>query len=118
LAGQDSSGNHARALATELEVDSRRDTELSHFKDLMAANAARSAMHAARVSWLAGRTREEENALAIKLATEAVHTAMSMVDLDLPSLAEDALATTAGPVLPIRSQAAHAPNRILSSLPT
>lgn len=34
------------------------------------------------------RAREEENADAIDLAAEAVHTALRMADLDLPALAD------------------------------
>jgi hypothetical protein len=84
----------------------------------MAANAARSAMHAARVSFLAGRAREEESARAIELATEAVHTALRMARLDLPSLAEQVVPKVASPVVPIRPISNPIPNRILRALPT
>jgi hypothetical protein len=118
LAGQDSSGVNARALADELEGEARRGNELNHPEDLMAANAARAAMHAARVSWLAGRTREQENAQAIELAGEAVHTALRITQLDLPSLAEQVVPKLVAPVAPIRPLAAPVPNRILRALPT
>jgi len=86
--------------------------------DRMAANAARAAMHAARVSWLAGRAREEESARAIELAAEAVHTALRMAHLDLPFLADQVVPKVAGPVPPIRPILTPIPNRILRALPT
>ncbi len=113
LAGQDSSGINARALADELEGDT-----LVQPGERMAANAVRAAMHAARVSWLAGRAREEENARAIELATEAIHTALRMARLDLPSLADQVVPKASGPVLPIRPLATPIPDRILRALPT
>jgi hypothetical protein len=118
LAGQDSSGTNARALADKLEGEARRGYELTHPEDLMAANAARSALHATRVSWLAGRAREEENARAIELAAEAVHTALRIANLDLPALADLVVPSVAGQVLPTVRQAAPPPNRILRALPT
>src|SRR5205823_10884347 len=99
LAGQDTSGNNGRALADELEAERGL---LVGPGERMAANAARAAMHAARVSWLAGRAREEESARAIDLTTEAVHTALRMAHLDLPSLADQVIPKVAGAVLPIR----------------
>jgi hypothetical protein len=84
----------------------------------MAANAARSAMHASRVSWSAGRAREEENARAIELAAEAVHMALRMKHLDLAALAEHVVPKITGPVPPLRPPAAQPPNRILRALPT
>jgi len=117
LAGQDSSGASARALVDELE-DGDRDSLLAPPGDRMAANAARAAMHAARVSWLAGLAREEESARAIELATETVHTALRMARLDLPSLADQVLPKGTGPVPPVRPLTPPIPNRILRALPT
>jgi len=117
LAGQDSSGTNARVLADQLEGDARGN-ELAHPEDMMAANAARAAMHAARVSWLAGRAREAETARAIELATEAVHTARRMTDIDLASLADQLMPKVAGPVQPTRPPSTPIPNRILRALPT
>jgi class 3 adenylate cyclase len=117
LAGQDGSGMNARALADALESDDQ-DGGPARPGELMAANAARSAMHAARVSFLAGRAREEESARAIELATEAVHTALRMARLDLPSLAEQVVPKVASPVVPIRPISNPIPNRILRALPT
>jgi len=117
LAGQDGSGMNARALADALESDDQ-DGGPARPGDLMAANAARAAMHAARVSFLAGRAREEESARAIELATEAVHTALRMTHLDLPSLADLVVPKAVGPVLPIRPISSPIPNRILRALPT
>jgi class 3 adenylate cyclase len=118
LAGQDSSGHNARALADELDRDAHRGNDLAHPEDVMAANAARAAMHASRVSWLGGRAREEENARGIELATEAVHTALRITNLDLPSLADQVVPKVPGPVLPIRPLTTPVPNRILRALPT
>lgn len=58
---------------------------------MMVANAARSAMHAAGLSLRGGREHTEETTRAIHFATEAVRTALSMVDMDLPTLADQAL---------------------------
>ena len=117
LAGQDGSGMNARSLADVLESDDQ-DGAPALPGDRMAANAARAAMHAARVSFLAGRAREEESARAIELATEAVHTALRMAQLDLPALAEQVVPKVIGPVLPIRPISSPIPNRILRALPT
>jgi hypothetical protein len=114
LAGQDSSGASARALADALD----REGVQAPPGDQMVANAARAAAHAARVAWLAGRAREEESARAIELATEAVHTALRLAHLDLPSLADQVVPKAASPVLPIRPLATPNPNRILRALPT
>ena len=54
---------------------------------MMAANAVRSAMHAAGLSLRGGREHAEETARAIHFATEAVRTALRMTRLDLPALA-------------------------------
>jgi class 3 adenylate cyclase len=118
LVGHDNSGVNARTLADELEAEAHRGNELAHPEDLMAANAARAAMHAARVSFLAGRAREEENARAIELATESVHTALRIAHLDLQALADLVLPPVAEPVLPNRPLAFPMPNRILRALPT
>jgi len=118
LAGQDSSGIDAREIADELENEARRGLELTRPEEMMAANAARAAMHAARQSWLAGRARDEENTRAIELATEAVHTALRMAQLDLPALAEQVVPKVIGPVMPIRPISSPIPNRILRALPT
>jgi class 3 adenylate cyclase len=118
LAGQDTSGIDARALADQLENGALRGTALAHPEDLLAANAARAAMHASRVSWSAGRARETENARAIELAAEAVHMALRMTHLDLPALAELVVPKVVGPVPSLRPFGAPTPNRILRPLPT
>ena len=84
----------ARALADELEAEAHRDTSLTHPEELVAANAARAAAQAAKLSWLAGRARDQENTRAIELASEAVHTALRMTRLDLVALAEQAVPRT------------------------
>ena len=53
----------------------------------MAANAARSAMHAARLSWLVAANGARKSQ-AIQCATKAVHTALRLTLLDLPALAD------------------------------
>jgi hypothetical protein len=115
LAGQDSSGVNARAIADELEGEAHRGSRLAHPEEMMAANAARSAMHASRLSWLAGRAREEESARAIELAGEAVRTALRMTRLDLAGLANQVLPQAVGPVSAVIPPA---PGRILRALPT
>jgi hypothetical protein len=115
LVGQDSSGVEARALADMLEVEG--GSGLVHPEVLMAANAARAAAHASRLSWLAGRARDEENTRAVDLATQAVHTALRMTRLDLPSLADQALPKFDGSAA-TRPPVSVTPNRILRALPT
>lgn len=114
LSGQDSSGIQARALADSLDADCHGSIGLSHPELPMAAKAARAAMHASKLSWLAGRARDEENTRAIDLATEAVSTALRMAQLDLPSLAEQAVPKVLAPVLTTR---AAAPTSIAPSRP-
>src|SRR5919201_2500304 len=119
LVGNDSSGIAARALADELEAEAHRGTGLAHPEELMAANAARAAAHASKLSWLAGRARDEENASAIGLATEVVRTALRITRLDLIALAEQATPRSASPVPPVRpAPATLTRNRILRALPT
>jgi class 3 adenylate cyclase len=91
LNGHDRSGIDASALASQLEAEADRGTAFGHPEGMMAANAARAAMHAARLSWLGGRAHAEENTQAIHYATEAVRTAMRMTRLDLPTLADQAV---------------------------
>jgi class 3 adenylate cyclase len=117
LAGQDSSGTNARVLVDRLEGDAQGNA-LAHPGDVMAANAAKAAMHASRISWLAGRAREEENARAIELATDAIHTALRMTQLDLPALADQVIQKASGAVLSLRPISNPIPNRILRALPT
>ena len=115
LAGQDTSGINARALAESLE----RDASRAHPEDQMAGNAARAAMHASKVSWLAGRARDQENTLAMQYAAEAVHTALRLTQLDLVGLAEQAEhKTSSGPVLATRQGSPSASAVILKALPT
>jgi len=119
LAGEDSSGTSARDLADGLERDARpgQDPNLVTLpQPLMLANAARAAMHASKLSWLAGRARDEENARAIACAGEAVHIAMRMAQLNLLELSAEAMPKSA--VLPVRATPTLAANRILRALPT
>jgi hypothetical protein len=88
LAGLDNSGVNARAIADALESGGH--------EEMMAANAARSALHAARTTWLAGRARDEEHTRAVDLAAEAVSLAQRLAHLDLAELAERALKTSTG----------------------
>jgi class 3 adenylate cyclase len=90
-AGMDNSGVNARAIADALEHDGDAQHE-----EIMAANAARSALHAARATWLAGRARDEEHARAVELAVEAVGMAQRLAHLNLADLAERALKTSEG----------------------
>jgi class 3 adenylate cyclase len=119
LVGNDSSGVAARALADDLEAEAHRGAGLAHPEELMAANAARAAAHASKLSWLAGRARDEENTSAIALATEVVHTALRITWLDLIALAEQAMPRAASPVPSIRpATPTLTRNRILRALPT
>ena len=118
LAGQDSSGIDAREIADELENEALRGLELARPEEMMAAKAARAAMHAARQSWLAGRARDEENTRAIELSTEVLHTALRITQLDLPALAAQALPQMATPVAPTHLVSAPAASRILRASPT
>ena len=88
LAGNDASGVNARAMADMLEAEADRGYGVVNLEEMMAANAARSAAHAARLSWLAGRERNDTNTQAIQCATQAVHTALRLTLLDLPLLAD------------------------------
>jgi hypothetical protein len=120
LTGMDNSGVGARSLADELNAEAHRGVALTHPHLLMGANAARSAMHASRTSFLAGRARDEENTRAIELATEAVRTALRMTRIDLPALAEQVIPKPVAPILPTRASASapSTPHRILRALPT
>ncbi|HEV7662722.1 MAG TPA: adenylate/guanylate cyclase domain-containing protein, partial [Chloroflexota bacterium] len=118
LNGQDNSGVNARALADLLESDCHGSIGLSHPELMMAAKAARAAMHASKLSWLAGRARDEENSRAIELATEAVQTALRMAQLDVPSLAEQAVPKPTSAIPPARVQSVVTSTRILTALPT
>ena len=91
LNGQDGSGVAARALATALEAEADRGNAVGHPEGMMAANAARSAMHASGLSLRGGREHAEETARAIHLATEAVRTALRMTRMDLPAFADRAV---------------------------
>jgi class 3 adenylate cyclase len=91
LDGQDSSGVGARAIAGALEAQADGGTVMTHPEEMMAANAARAAMHASGLSWRGGREHTEENTRAIHFATEAVRTALRLTHLDLPALADQAL---------------------------
>jgi class 3 adenylate cyclase len=118
LAGHDSSGIDAREIADELESEALSGLELIRPEEMMAANAARSAMHASRQTWLAGRARDEENTRAIELATEVLHTALRITELDLPALAHLAIPQSVTPVAPTRLASAPTASRILRALPT
>jgi len=91
LSGQDASGIGARAMAAELQTEAERGSVAREAETMMVANAARSAMHAAGLSLRGGREHTEETARAIQFATEAVRTALRMADMDLPSLADQAV---------------------------
>ena len=92
---------------------------LAHPEELMAANAARAATHASKLSWLVGRARDQGNTAAIGLASEAVRTALRITRLDLIALAEQAMPRSASPVPAVRPAAATLNrNRILRALPT
>ncbi len=97
MAGMDASGVNARAIADRLEGAASFDEHA----EIMAANAARAATHAARTSWLAGRARDEEIARAADLAAEAVGLAMRLAHLDMADLAEKAVKAQA-PALSLR----------------
>ena len=121
LAGQDSSGVNARELADAFEDEAQRGSGLAMPEELMLANAARAAAHASKLSWLAGRARDEENTRAIDCAAEAIHTAMRMARLDLVELAEQAVPNVVAPPPPSRpiSRPISRPTmRILKPLPT
>lgn len=118
LAGQDSSGVEARQLADMLANEAHRGTGMTMPEEQMLANAARAAAHASKLSFLAGRARDEENARAIECAAEAVHTAMRITQLDLIALAEQAVPQTPAPLTPLRTAPVLATNRILRALPT
>lgn len=119
LAGEDASGINARELADALERQARPDPDsgLTLPHELMLANAARAAAHAAKLSWLPGRARDEENAHAIDCATQAVHTALRMARLDLVALADQAVPKPSG-VGHLRPRTPVTPVRILRALPT
>jgi hypothetical protein len=92
LGGGDSSGTDARGLAEQLEREARPDDPvMTRPHLLMLANAARAAAHASKLSWLAGRARDEETNKTIACATEAVRTALRMAHLDLVKLAEESV---------------------------
>lgn len=121
LEGEDSSGTTARELADALEREARPDPAsgltLGHV--LMLANAARAAGHASKLSWLVGRARDTENAQALELAADAIHTALRMAKLDLASLTEMAMPRqTLAAVGAGRRIAPRTPERILRALPT
>ena len=102
LAGMDNSGVAARAMADAMESASDRGSGVAQHEQLMAANAARAAMHAARTAWLAGRARDEEIARCAELAAEAVDLAVQRTHLDLPELAEGALKAQSAPAVSLR----------------
>ena len=118
LIGQDNSGIAARVIADEFERAAQRGSGIARPEELMAANAARAATHAVRTTWLTGRARDEEQSLAVQYAAEALHTAMRLTKLDLPAIAEQAMAQKppARAVSPLTSLATS--SRILTALPT
>jgi class 3 adenylate cyclase len=119
IGGEDTSGTAARDLADRLERDARPDSAgFTRLHWLMLANAARAAAHASKLAWLAGRARDEENSTAISLAADAVRTALRLAELDLVSLAEQAIPKAAVPVAPIRPISVVSADRILRALPT
>jgi class 3 adenylate cyclase len=92
LAGQDRSGEEARALAEALETEAYRfGGGYMHPEMLAAANAARTAVHAARTAYLGGRARDEETERTAEVAAEAVHLASRVARLDLVALADQAV---------------------------
>jgi hypothetical protein len=92
LAGQDRSGEEARALAEALETEAYRfGGGYMHPEMLAAAHAARAAVHAARTAYLGGRARDEETERTAEIAAEAVHLASRVARLDLMALAEQAV---------------------------
>src|SRR6266508_4957346 len=95
LAGLDNSGVAARAMADAMESASDRGSGVAQHEQLMAANAARAAMHAARTAWLSGRARDEEIARCAELAAEAVDMALRLANFDAAELAERAVKSPA-----------------------
>ncbi|HEY3063226.1 MAG TPA: adenylate/guanylate cyclase domain-containing protein [Chloroflexota bacterium] len=102
LAGLDNSGVAARAMADAMESASDRGSGVAQHEELMAANAARAALHAARTAWMVGRARDEEIARCAELAAEAVGLALHRTHLDLPEVAERALQGSSAPALSLR----------------
>jgi hypothetical protein len=78
-------------MADMLEEEADRGYGLVNAEEMMAANAARAATHAGRLSWLAGRERNETNTQAIQCAVQAVETALRTTLMDLPALAAQAI---------------------------
>jgi class 3 adenylate cyclase len=115
LAGHDTSGMKARAMADMLEAEADRGYGVTSPEEMMAAHAARSAMHAARMSWLAGRERDGTNSQAIESSTEAVGLALQMAQLDLPALADQAIPQL---TVPERTAGPAFSRGILRALPT
>ncbi|MBV9893612.1 MAG: adenylate/guanylate cyclase domain-containing protein [Chloroflexi bacterium] len=121
LAGDDSSGTVARQLAEVLEREARpgSDPDLVTLPlPLMLANAARAAMHASKLSWLVGRARDEENARAVACASEAVHIAFRVTQLDLGALAEQCMPKAIAVAPLSRTSSPVSADRILRALPT
>lgn len=98
LNGYDNSGIAAREIADSFDIDSDGLNGVSNPELRMGATAARAAMHATKLAWLNGRARDEENAIAIGLATEAVRIALRLAQLDVPSLADQAVPRATGVV--------------------
>jgi class 3 adenylate cyclase len=119
LEGHDSSGVHARAMADKLEAEADRGYGVSNPVEMMASHAARSAMHAARLSWLVGRERDGRNTQAIESATESVGIALEMAHLDLAALADQAIPSVdLPPGAPDRTAGPALSRGILRALPT
>jgi hypothetical protein len=105
----------ARQLADELENQADLGAGVSVREELMLVNAAQAAVHASRMSWLAGRARDEESARAIECATSAVQTALGLAQLDLGAIVDQVLPQAVAPMRPISDPASI---RILKALPT
>jgi hypothetical protein len=106
-------------MADKLEAEADRGYGVNNPVEMMAAHAARSAMHAARLSWLVGRERDGGNTQAIESATEAVGIALEMAHMDLPALADQALPNVdVVPRMPERMAGAAVSSGILRALPT
>ena len=85
---------------------------------MMLAKAAAAAAHASRLSWLAGRAWDEENAQTVECAAEAVHIALRIAQLDVAALAEEVVPKGGAPLTPLRTPSFPGANRILRALPT
>ncbi len=92
LAGQDRAADAARQIQTLAENDAYRGSQLANLGALAASKAAEAAVHAARGAWLRGRAADEEAAIVVQAAAEALRVAMRVSRLDVVELANQAVA--------------------------